>query len=188
MSKPADRTIQIIVILLAALLLGVGWSYERSLASFQQRETDARAEVARLAERIATTRSTIQEARSLENEAQEARKQIARLGDDLPAGPAAKWMPALLAQHLTARGMKTCVIQMGTIREEPDLPGFLRSSWSVGLPLAEGSGNTAGPLFAMAGFKQHHPFVRVLDFAIRTDPENPRQRIAHFNLAVLMRK
>lgn len=188
MSKPADRTRTIIVWLLASLLLGVGWSYERSLGSFRRRETNARAEVARLAARVATTRSTIQRARALENEAQEVRRQIARLGQDLPEGPVAKWMPALLTQHLTASGMKTCVIQMGTVRDEPDLPGFLRGTWSVGLPLVEGSNTTAGSLLAMAKFKQRHPFVRVLDFAIRPDPENPRQRIALFNLAVLMRR
>ena len=189
MRMTANRTRMLGGLLLGSVAVGVAWSsYAQSLAPVLQREREARGATANLSGRIARARSAIQEVHTLEGEAQEVRRQIDRLGQALPEGPANTWMPELLKQHFAAFGLRVCIVRMNTIREEPDLPGFCRGYWSVGLPLAEAGRSAAGSLLAVAEFEQQHPFVKVLDFAIRPDPENPQGRIALLNVAALIRR
>ena len=189
MSLPARRARIIGGLLLSAAAAGVAWfSYVQSIAPLRQREREARIAITSLHERLEKARAAIQEVRTLESDAQTVRKQMDLLAKDLPAGSAMIWMPELLKQHFAAFGLHASTVRMNTVREEPDLPGFCRGYWSVGLPLTETSGSAMGSLLAVAEFEQQHPLVKVLDFAIRPDPENPDGRIALLNVAALIRK
>jgi hypothetical protein len=174
---------------LGAIALSVAaWSYAQSIAPFQQREREARSAALDLRARIGNARVAIEDFRKFESDSQEIRRQISQLGQDLPEGAAATWMPEMLKTHFAAFGLDASIVRLNTVRDEPDLPGFNRAYWSVGVPLAEAAGNEARSLLAVAEFEKQHPFVRVLDFAIRPDPERPAARIALLNVAALIRK
>lgn len=176
-------------LLVGSIALGVAWwSYSQSIDPFLEREKEARDAIASLKERVGRARTAIQDVRALESDAQTVRRQIEELGRSLPEGAATTWMPELLKQHFSAFGLNTSIVRMNVIRAEPDLPGFCRGYWSVGLPLGEASRSEAGSLLAVAELEQQYPFAKVLDFAVRPDPENPQGRIVLLNVAALVRK
>lgn len=189
MSLPADRARIVGGLLLGCLAVGVAWGgYTQSIASFRQRETEDRGVIADLRGRVASAHTAIDDVRKMENDAQVVRAQIARLAQEIPAGPAMVWLPELVKTHFAGFGLRGAIVRMTTVREEPDLPGLRRGYWSIGLPLPEIRGSTAGSLLAVAEFEQQHPYVKVLDFAIRPDPEHPLGRVALLNVAALIRK
>ncbi|MCE9609489.1 MAG: hypothetical protein K8R23_04620 [Chthoniobacter sp.] len=180
--------------LIGGLLIGCGaaglawFGYQRSLAPLQQSAREAGVATASLQERLEKARVAIQEVRTLESDAQSVRRQMDQLAMDLPDGPAAVWMPKLIKDHFAAFGLSVAIVRMNTVRAEPELPNFRRGYWAVGLPIVENTRSAAGTLLAVAEFEQQHPLVKVLDFAIRPDPENPQRRMALLNVAALIRK
>lgn len=175
--------------LLGCAAAGLAWfGYQRSLAPFEQSEREARVATASLRERLEKARVAIQEVRTLEGDAQTVRRQMDQLAMDLPDGPAAVWMPKLIKDHFAAVGLPVSIVRMNTVRAVPELLSFRRGYWSVGLPIGETAHSAVGPLLAVAEFERQHPLVKVLDFAIRPNPENPRRRVALLNVAALIRK
>lgn len=181
------RTLGGIVLGIAAA--GLAWqSYATSIASFRQQEGNARNAIASLHERLGDARAAIHNVRTQEEQAQQIRAQIATLLQALPEGAAATWMPEVIKQHFAAFGLEASTVRMNAVRAEPDLPNLRRGYWSVGVPLAAGTRRATAPLLAVAEFEQQHSFIKVLDFAIRPDPENPQGQVMLMNVAALIRK
>ena len=84
--------------------------------------------------------------------------------------------------------MPLAVCRLGAVLDVPDLAGYQRIYWAVGVNLPDGSRNIPRLLFAVAEIEEQYPFARVIDFAIRPDPEDPRCRAATVNIAVLVPK
>lgn len=166
----------------------IWWAYARSVESFAVSERNDQAACALLKEQIEGARTAIEEVRKLESDAQAVRRQIDQLAQDIPAGLAATWLPELVKEHFPRFGLPDPIVRMNTFREVPDLSGFRRGYWSVGVPIAEKRPSGAGALLAVAEFEQQHPLVRVLDLVICADPENPERRLAMFNVSALVRK
>ncbi len=189
MSMPTSRVRMIGGLLLGSIAVGVAWSsYDQAGAPFRLHEREDRDAIFGLRARVEKARTTIQEVRKLESDAQVVRSQIARLEQEIPAGPAMVWLPELVKTHFASFGLSGAIVRMNIVRGEPDLPAFRRGYWSIALPLPEGSRSAAGSLLAVAEFEQQHPFVKVLDVAIRPDPENPQGKVALLNVAALIRK
>lgn len=191
MSMPAERARMTggLLLLLGCLAMGVAWGgYTQSIAPLQLREMKDRGAIADLHARLETARAAIRDVRKLESDAQVVRAQIARLAQEIPAGPAMVWLPELVKTHFAAFGLHGGIVRMTTVLEEPDLPGFRRGYWSIGIPLPEARSSAAGSLLAVSEFEQQHPYVKVLDVAIRPDPENPQGRVALLNLSALIRQ
>ena len=173
----------------AAAVAGMAWwSCGQLTAPFVERERKDRDAVASLQGSIAEAREAIQQVRTLEGEAEAVRLRIGRLDEEIPAGPAMVWLPELVKQHFSHFGLSVAIVRMNTTRDVPDLSRHSRGYWSVGLPIEESSFKAAGAVLAVAEFEQQNPFVKVLDFAIRPDPEHPQGRIAVMNLTALIRK
>jgi len=189
MRVTAAETTMLRGLLLGAAAVGVLWlGYAHSIEPLLRRDREDRSASAQLREQIARARAEIEAVRALENEAQAVRRQIDQLRRAMPEGSALVWMPEQLKRHFARFGLAGSTVRTNTMREEPDLPGFCRGYWSVGLPLGGSGCSAAGSFLAVAEFEQQHPFVRVLDFAIRPDPENPGGRIALLNVAALIPK
>jgi hypothetical protein len=94
----------------------------------------------------------------------------------------------MVKEHFARFDISVPLVRLNTIQEEPELPGFEHDYWSVALPITAEGRNIAAMLVAVAEFDQQNPFVKVLDFAIRPDPENPGGRVGLLNLTALIRK
>jgi hypothetical protein len=80
------------------------------------------------------------------------------------------------------------LVRLNTTRDEPNISGCERDFLSVALPIDDAGRNIPNVIAAVADLDQRNPFVRVLDFAIRADPENPARRVGSLNLAALIQK
>ena len=176
-------------LLAGAMVLLAAWDYQAALlAPLRVQETQALREAADLGERIGKAQKLIAEVRPKEAAAAPIRKELDRLQRDIPAGAAMVALPALVKEHFGRSGIPVRLIRLNTTRNEPGIPGYERSFWSLALPIDEAGRNITPLLLAAAELDREHPFLKVLDFAIGPDPENPSGRIASLNLTTLMQK
>ena len=169
--------------------LAAGWEKHASLlAHLEERETDALRGAADLSERLEKAQATIAEIQAKETAAGRVRSELKRLEYAHPEGSASIWLPVLVKEHFARSGIAVRLIRLNSIQDEPDISGYERGVWSVALPVEEAGRNATKLFLAVADIEQQNPFVRVLDFAIRPDPENPGGRVASLNLSALIRK
>lgn len=145
-------------------------------------------EVAELSGQIDAAHKAIAEVHAEKKDTEASRSAGERLHDGCPAGPPMVWVPALIKDHFARSGTAVLITRFITIQDEPNLPGQERGFWSTALAIGEAGRNITPVIHGIADLEQQHPYVRVLDFAIRTDPENPGQRVALFNLTALIPK
>lgn len=162
--------------------------YVQSIAPLRQREAVALREVAELRQRVDGARETIKETIAQERATGKALGEVDRLRGDVPAGSAMLWLPELVRIHFARSGFAVTVVRLNTVVEEPELPDYSRGYWSVGLPVDEDPKKVTELLLAVAEIEPLNTFVRVLDFAIRADPEDPVRRVGLLNVAALIRK
>ena len=173
----------------AFLVAGViWWACGPLVHPYLARAKDDRNTIASLREQIAGAHAASQEIRTLAIDATAFRAQIDRLEEEIPGPSVRVSLPEQVKQHFARFGLRVSVVRMNSVREDYDLPGYDRGYWSVSLPIAEARDKAAASLLAVAEFEQQHPFVRILDFAIQPDPEDPAGRVGSLSLATLIRK
>ena len=112
----------------------------------------------------------------------------ASLNMNLPVGSAQVWLPEMVRKHFKAAGHEVAIVRLNSLHELPESREFQRGYWSVGLPVDDSGDDVPGLLTAVAQFERQNSYVRVLDFTIAADPENPGKRIAGMNLTTLVPK
>lgn len=173
----------------AGLALAVGWTFHgRSIAPLRQSEKDTMAEVVHLRASIKSGKITIAETRTEEQAARLSRRELERSKDDPSGKPPSVWLPALVKEHFTRLGIAGPVVRLNMTEEESGIPGYERAYWFVSLPIDEAGRNIATILLGVADLDQRNPLVRVLDFAVQSDPDDPTRRVAALNVAILSRK
>ncbi len=174
---------------IGVLALAAGWEFHAEfIVPLRQREGEALSELVALRAKVAGVHETISEMNAEEAAANRVRSELNRAQDGQPAGSAMVWMPGLLKDHFARSGISVPLIRLNTTRDEPELPGYEHDYWSVAMPIDGEGRNIAAMLVAVADLGQQNSFVRVLDFAIRPDPENPAGRVGLMNLGALVRK
>jgi hypothetical protein len=158
------------------------------LSPLREKEAVLQRDAANLSERIEKAKKTIAEVRAAEEGAAPIRQQLEKLQEDLPVGSTMVALPALVKAHFARAGVAVRLIRLNTTQNQPDIPGFERGFWSVALPIDENGRNVAKLLMAVTDLDRENPFIRILNFAIRPDPENPRERMASLNVTSLIRK
>ena len=176
-------------LLAAGMALLAGWDYQAALvAPLRAKESEDLRDVANLNERIAAAQKTIAEIQAKESGAGRIRGELIRLQDDLPAGSAMVTLPGLVKVHFGRSGIAVGLMRLNTTRDEPGSPGYQRHFWSLALPIDDAGRNITKMLLAVADLDREHPFLKVLDFAIRPDPEHPGGSMASLNVSTLIRK
>lgn len=160
----------------------------RSTVLLRQQEAEILRDVADLSRRIDGAHKTIEEVRTQQKDAEASRIEWERLQDDHPAGSPMVWVPTLVRDQFARSGTAVLLTRLNTIQDEPNLRGYRRGFWSTALPIDEGGRNIPALLQGVADLEQRNPCVRVLDFTIRPDPENPGGRVALLNLTTLIPK
>lgn len=175
-------------LLAAGVAAAGGWAfYSTQISPLRERERTTRHRIAELSGEVQGARRAMEEMRAQEGQATEARAEVDRWNQDYPAGSATAWVPELVESHFARFGIDVAIVRLNTTLEEPELPGYDRAYWSVGMPIAEANKARAS-LLAAAEFEQQYRFVRLLDFAIQPDPHDVSRRIAVLNLSALIRK
>ncbi len=162
--------------------------YVRTTAPLRQQEAKILRDVAALSRRIDAARKTIAEVQAQEKDVEAIRSKAERLQADCPPGSPVVWVPSLLRDHFARSGAAVLLTRLNAIQDEPNLPGHARGFWSAALPIDEAGHDIAALLEEVADLERQNPCVRVLDFAVRPDPENPGHRVALLNLTALSRK
>jgi hypothetical protein len=171
------------------LALAVAWEYHGEfIAPLRQREAETQREIADLSERLADARTTMAGIQAQEKDADRVRSELERLREELPKGAAMVALPEMVKGHFAKSGINVPLIRLNTTQDCPDLPGYAHGYWSVALPIGDAGPKVTAMLLAVAELEQRDPFLRVLEFAIRTDPENPGGRMGSLNLGTVIRK
>ena len=171
------------------LALAVAWEYQgRFIAPLKQREAETLREVEDLSERLAGARTTMAEIQAQEHDADRVRSELERLREELPKGAAMVGLPEMVKEHFAKSGVSVPLIRLNTTQDFPDLPGYAHGYWSVALPIGDAGPKVTTMLLAVADLEQQDPFLRVLEFAIRPDPEKAGGWMGSLNLGTVIRK
>lgn len=182
---PWTRTL----VLAGAVVLVAGWLFygDSSIGALRERERDLRSQIADLRVGMQAKIETIKDVRALEQKANDSRAELDRLESGFPADSPLVWIPARMERHFRRLGFQEPVVRLNSTRDEPELPGYQRIFFSVGLPLREGSEDLSSVLRAVAKLEQAEPVVRVIDLAIQADPLSPPARAAAITVVALGR-
>jgi len=128
--------------------------------------------------KIEEVRSKIDSLRLLENEATAAVEELEEIDQRLPATSPLVWIPDRLTKHFQQFKFAAPLVRLASAQAEPEMRGFQRIYWSVGLPLASAKRPLDKALFAAAELERNDPFFRVVDLSILPNLEQPGERIA----------
>jgi hypothetical protein len=169
--------------MLAAVLMYCQW-----IGPLKKRANDSQRRLVELRENLEPARETIQRVRTLEQKTAQARRELQGLKGDHPKGSALVWLPERAKEHFKQFGIAVTVIRLNTVQDEAGLPGYRRAYWGIGLPIENGEKSVNGLLLAVEQLERQNRFVRVIDFAIRPDVENPLLRTAAINIVALVQE
>lgn len=169
--------------------LMMGWEFHiRAIVPLRHQETQVLRDVADLKGRIENAQKTIADIRideiSAGNSAGEMGGRQPGVAQDLTAQSA----PRLLKEHFPYFGIAQPDVRLTATNHEPDIPGYERTVWSVRVPIDGNDPNVGSLLRAAADLDPQRSHLRVLDFSLRPDPEDPERRLAAIHVSVLSRK
>jgi hypothetical protein len=183
--SPFFRRVLAGVVLPGCLLL----FYRLEIAPVRWRAQDFLRRRADLQKQIDSGHKAIEEARVSEGEAAKAASELNRLLSGMLSGSSVMVsFPERIKEHFSRFGLPLTVVRLNTAQDEPDLPGFQRVYWSVGVPIPEKDRTFTGLLLAVAELEQANRFVNVLDFTLQPDAEDSRRRTAGVNVEALVPK
>ncbi len=176
----------LVPVLLAA---GLAWAAsDSSIKPHREREKVDRDATAGLEEKIERAHAAIRETRTPESQDLALAWEIDRLEQEMPGPSTPVLLPEELKQRFARHGLSVSTVRLVKVHEDSDLPGYQRGHWAAEVPIGEAGHKVAEALLAVAEFEQHHLFVRIQEFVIRSDPEDPARRIAFLNVTALFRK
>ena len=176
-------------VLTGAVLVGSLWFFHsKAITPLRLLEKDSRKSLAELREHLDSARKSIGEIKDSEREAGKALSELNGLLGPRTEDSVMVSFPESLKEHFLRFGIQVSVVRLNATRDEPDLSGYQRVYWSVGLPVAEADRNATGLLLAVAELEKQDRFIKVVDFALQRDAEDPRLRTASINLLALVRK
>lgn len=185
---PFQSAISRRIIVTIAVLGGVWWLNSKVSTPLRLRAEDSSRQLGELQDKARAGRKTLDQIEAAGQKAEEAGTALNRLLSNETAHSMTVSFPDKTKRHFTRLGYPSAVVRLNVIKDEPDLPGCQRIYWSVGLPLPETGRGAPGLLDAVVEFEEQNQMIKVLDFVLQPHPEDPRQRMAGFNVVALIRK
>ena len=171
-----------------AMVLSAWLYYSQSLAPLSRQAEESARKLGKLREQLDSANKALRCIKDAEQEAGEARASLNRQLSERSHDSVMVAFPQSITKHFAGFGLPPSVIRLNTIQPEPQLAGYQRAYWSVGLPISKQDANLTGLLLAVAEFDRQVRFGKVVDFTLQPDPEDPHGHIASVNIVALIRK
>lgn len=172
----------------AAALLATVATYFYEVVPLRERNERLQQSLRATREARARDWAQIRQAREREQETAGARAEISRLLGYLHEGSAAVEMPLLAKKHFHRFSFEASVVRLNALRNESGLQHCQTAYLGVGVPVERGGQDVAGLLLAVAELEDQNKFVRIVDFSLGPDAEDPRRLMGGFNFSALVRE
>lgn len=175
-------------IVLGAAGLGVSWwFYSSTIAPLEKRKEEFLQRRADLRHRVVAGRLKLVAIKDAEQKLGTVRTNLNRLvGDNSGESPMVAF-PADVAYHFAQLGFPSAVVRLATIEPDKDIADYDRIYWSIGLPIPMSDHSLKALLVAIANLEELDRLIKVTDFSVQPDSENPAQRNASIGVVILAR-
>ena len=173
-------------LLTAAICLGAAWLFYRQwILPVQAGEKDTHGKIAELRGQIDAADKEIEAIQALKSRAAMGAAELGRLHGEVHQGAVMAWLPVQIQQAFAQAENPVSSVRLNTTLLASGLPGCERSYWHVVAPFDPARRGIAGLLVAVNEIERQEPFVRLLDFSVKSDPSNLKAGIAEMNFVVL---
>ena len=167
------------------LLLGLIYAYfSMLLGPMTTRQTLIRAEITALEPKIATAKSDVMQAQSVEASVPEAKATVAQISAMIPEGSPVAWFPPRIADFFKARGVEKATTRMNTETPEKELPGFRRISWGVEFAKIDFLAFAA----AISELENDEPLLQIISLQIESGREEVEEQRALLTINNLVKQ
>ena len=170
----------------AAICLGASWLfYTRWILPVQTGERNAQIKITELRGRIDVANKELEAIQALKIRAALGVTELERLRGEVHQGAVMAWFPVLIRQAFAQAEIRVSSVLLNTTLLAPGLPGCERSYWHILAPCESARRGFAGLLLAVNEIERQEPFVRLLDFSVKSDPSDVNAGVAEMNFVVL---
>ena len=162
----------------ACVVIAGSICFEQMIAPLKKAGEEISRQADEASVQIEEVRNKIDSLRLLESKASAAVEELEEINQQLPAGSPLVWIPDRLTKHFQQFEFAAPLARLASAQAEPEMRGFQRIYWSVGLPLASAKRPLDKVLFAAAELERNDPFFHVVDLSILPNLEHPGERIA----------
>ncbi len=170
----------------AAICLGAAWFFYRQwILPVQASEKDTQGKIAELRGQIDLATKELEAIQALKNRAALGATELGRLHGEVHKGAVMAWFPVQIRQAFAQAENPVSSVRLNTTLLASGLPGCERSYWHVVAPYEPARRGIAGLLLAVNEIERQEPFVRLLDFSVKSDPADLSAGVAEMNFVVL---
>lgn len=175
--------------LIGGAALGSVWLFSQYVITpLRLHEKDSVLRVGELRQQLDSAHAALRGIGNPKKDLEDERSALNRLAGESALKSTMGSFPENVRQHFARFGVPLRVMRLSTIQEMPDLPGYQRVYWSVGLSVAKADRTLTGLLISVAELEEQNRFIKVLDFALQPDVEEPGARTVGINLVTLLPK
>lgn len=176
-------------VVIGGLALGSAWLFsEYAITPLRLHEKDSVRRVEELRQQLDSAHAALRGIGNPKQELEDEGSALNRLLGESALKSTMVSFPENVRQHFARFGVPLRAMRLNTTQEMPDLPGYQRVYWSVGLSVAEADRTLTGLLISVAELEEQNRFIKVLDFALQPDVEEPGSRTVGINLVTLLPK
>lgn len=173
-------------LIVAAICLGAaGLFYWQWILPVQASEKDMQTKIAELHRQIDSATTELGAIQALKNRAALGTAELGRLQGEVHKGAVMAWFPVQIQQAFEQAKNPISSVRLNTTLLAAGLPGCERSSWYVAAPFEPAKRGIAGLLLAVNEIERQEPFVRLLDFSVKSNPSESKSGVAEMNFVVL---
>ncbi len=181
-SKPTSHRPFVI----AAVCLGAAWIFHRQwVLPVQEREKETQSKIAEVRGQIESASKELETLQLLRNRASAGVAELGELRADGRDGAVMAWFPTRVQQAFSQSKAPVSSVRLNTTLLAPGLPGCERSYWQIVAPYEPARRGVAGLLSAINDIERQDPFVRLVDFSVKSDPSGSTNGLAEMNFVVL---
>ena len=170
---------------MAGAIAGAAWLlYRGGIAPLQTEHLSLRQKHEDLRQKIAATHQELTTLKDSDQKVAEVRARLNAMLSDQAGDPLVNF-PRKMQEYFGQFGYPSCNVRLVTTRQAADLSDYQKIYWSIGIPIPETEPNLQQLLVAVTALEQGDRYIKMTDFAVEADPQNPNLRVASLNLVVL---
>lgn len=170
------------------ILAGCGIVYNRAIAPLQRQQAEWLLEIDSLRNQVRLAQDELNAIKDQEQAGWQLRRSLDSLHDGIPVDSAVTWFPPRMKSLLGRLGVEQVGIRLNTTEPEPKLVGYERTFWHVSLPQQSSMRKMTDALLVVAQLEQQDRFVKIMDFSLHAEAQEPAWVAGHVNVMAFVRK